>query len=293
MPHMPLADLLYLSLRLTLSIIAAAAAALVTRYGWKAYRAGMTWRLAPIIALVLCAAAVLSVQDAIENFVLRMHAPVTLASWLWFLLVDTPMPLLAIRLVYVREQRDRLITELSQLSVTDALTGLLNRRGFVTHATTAISQAGRTGLPVSLALFDIDHFKAINDSCGHAVGDQVLQAVAGCLSGDRRAGDLVGRVGGEEFAILLPASDEQMGVLGAERLRKAVKSTVRHPAGEANVTISGGIALVQAALEPEAALYLAFSAADEALYVAKRTGRDRIVTASASAAVPSNAAMPS
>jgi diguanylate cyclase (GGDEF)-like protein len=285
MPHAPITDLAYLSLRFLLSIIAGMAAAVVSRYGWKSYRSGGAWRLSTIIAFILWVATVLSIYDAIDNFALRPHGPITLASWLWFLFVDIPMPLLAIRLTHVREERDRLITELSTLGVTDPLTGLLNRRGFFELATTSISQARRTGTPVSLAMFDIDHFKAINDRYGHAAGDQVLQALGACFLADRRAGDLVGRVGGEEFAALLLASDEGMGIIGAERFRTTVKSTVLHPAGSgAQVTVSGGVAAVQIARDPEAALSLAFRAADEALYAAKRTGRDRVIAASTNAA---------
>ncbi len=174
------------------------------------------------------------------------------------------------------------MAELSRLSVTDALTGALNRRGFLERAATSIAQAQRSGLPAALIMFDIDHFKAVNDGYGHAAGDQVLRNVARALLLAMRPGDLLGRLGGEEFAVLLYDSTVVAGVSIADRLRVEVRTGVAHPAGaDRQVTVSGGVASAHGAFESETALSLALTIADKALYAAKREGRDRITAAQA------------
>jgi diguanylate cyclase (GGDEF)-like protein len=271
-------ELVYFGLRLVLSGFAAAATATALRYAWRAYRHDGISLLPIGGTLILAAATALSTYDAIDNFVLRPSDPIILASWLWLLFVDLPMPVLAILLVWSREERDRLLSELSNLSVTDQLTGALNRHGFLDRAATSIAQGQRAGAPSSIVMLDIDHFKAINDGYGHGAGDDVLRGLAAMLSADRRGGDLLGRLGGEEFALFLFASNEQAAVAVAERLCAAVRRGVPHPGGSnQTVTVSGGVATVPTGYEPQIALSLALTAADEALYIAKRGGRDRIV----------------
>jgi predicted signal transduction protein with EAL and GGDEF domain len=179
-------DLLYFALRLVLSGFAAAATWTAFRFAWRGNRIGGRLGLPVGGGLLLLAATALSLFDAIDNFILRPDEPVTLASWLWLLFFDLPMPILAILLVWSREEQQRLLKELSQISVTDQLTGALNRRGFFERAATSIAQARRVATPASLAIFDIDHFKAINDGYGHAAGDRVLRAFAAILTEGRR-----------------------------------------------------------------------------------------------------------
>jgi diguanylate cyclase (GGDEF)-like protein len=271
-------ELLYFALRLVLSGFAAAATWTALRFAWRGNRIGGSLGLPIGGGLLLLAATALSLFDAIDNFILRANEPVTLASWLWLFFFDLPMPILAILLVWSREDQQRLLAELSQMSVTDQLTGALNRHGFFERAATTIAQAQRTGTPASLAIFDIDYFKAINDGYGHAAGDRILQAFSAILAEGRRAGDLVGRIGGDEFALILYASTEEAASTAAERVRAEVRRGIPHPAGEGKkVTVTGGVAAVSIGLEPQVAVRLALTAADEALYVAKRGGRDRIV----------------
>ena len=271
-------QLLYFALRLVLSGFVAAATWSAFRFAWRPNRSGGTLGLAIGGSLLLLAATALSSFDAVDNFILRPDEPVTLASWLWLLFFDIPMPILAILLVWRREDLQRLLAELSRLSVTDQLTGALSRHGFFDRAATSIAQAQRTRVPVSLAIFDIDQFKAINDGYGHAAGDRVLRAFSGILTSAVRSGDLVGRIGGDEFALVLCASSEEAASLGAERVCAEVRRRISHPAGaDKLVTVSGGVAAVSTGLEPEVAVSLALVAADEALYTAKREGGDRIV----------------
>ena len=174
------------------------------------------------------------------------------------------------------------------------MTGTLNRRDFLERAATSIAQARRSGLPTALIMFDIDSFKAINDDHGHGAGDEVLRNLARALLLAMRPGDLLGRLGGEEFAICLYDSTVAAGATIADRLRAHVRASVAHPAAAGRlVTVSGGVAPVHDAFEPETALSLALTIADKALYTAKHEGRDRVVVvpAAEAGAGPSGAAV--
>ena len=286
---LPAGDIAYFSARLVLGGVAAAAAAASLRYSLQARSDRQEWRLAGAGCVLLVAAGVLSAYDAVDNALLRPHDPITMASWLWFLLFDLPLPIWALLLIAAWRARDRALAELSRLSVTDQLTAALNRRGFLNRAVPSIALARRSGQPSALIMFDIDRFKAINDAYGHAAGDDVLRGLVTVLSAGMRPGDLLGRLGGEEFAVFLHDATRATAVSIAQRLCDQVRTGVEHPAGAGRVvTVSGGVAPVPGGFEPEAALSLALTSADEALYAAKRGGRDRIVVARAvdSAAIP-------
>lgn len=162
---------------------------------------------------------------------------------------------------------------------TDSLTGLGNRRRFDRALADAVERSRRTGEPVSLLLADVDHFKRINDTHGHELGDEVLRAVAGAIARAARRSDAVARYGGEEFAVLLCGASRDVALAAAERIRRAVEGRelmVRDGgASLGSVTLSIGCA-VRAPDEPADALV---RRADEALYAAKRGGRNRIVLA--------------
>ena len=158
----------------------------------------------------------------------------------------------------------------------DHLTGLANRRAFFEAATRELQRCMRTGLPVSLVLIDADHFKAINDTHGHATGDAVLRHLAAGLSATFRAGDLLARIGGEEFAALLPGATVDAATAVAARLGRhlAAQSVVvdGRPVG---CTVSAGVA----GLAPDAQdLDTLLARADAAMYAAKDQGRNRVVT---------------
>jgi two-component system cell cycle response regulator len=150
----------------------------------------------------------------------------------------------------------------------DALTGLANRRFVLTQLAGQVSGARRHERPLSVAIVDVDHFKSINDTRGHAEGDRVLVAVATALRTHLRAEDQLGRLGGEEFLALLPDTDAEAAQTATEKLRASVAET--------GVTVSVG----WASWEGESAEELV-RRADEALYAAKASGRDRVVGAPA------------
>lgn len=163
---------------------------------------------------------------------------------------------------------DALVTRLHQLARTDALTDLLNRRAFDEQLQREIARTIRTGEPFALLLGDVDHFKAINDREGHAAGDRALVRVAEVLRGTARTVDTVARVGGEEFAFLLPGTDLTGALDAAERLRTAMRE------GPMDLTMSFGV--VEAPRHGHTPDDL-LRAADRALYTAKQAGRDRAV----------------
>jgi diguanylate cyclase (GGDEF)-like protein len=166
------------------------------------------------------------------------------------------------------------VRELRRLATTDALTGLVNRRHFHQLLETEVARAERNCRPLSLALLDVDHFKRVNDQHGHPAGDAVLQAVAGLLSRAVRMGDVVARVGGEEFAVLMPDTDVSQAHLTCERLRQTIEAEeVKLENGrKLQITMSTGVALL-AAFEGSTRLV---SRADTALYEAKAKGRNQV-----------------
>jgi diguanylate cyclase (GGDEF)-like protein len=169
----------------------------------------------------------------------------------------------------------------------DTKTGLLNAATWESEAASEISRAIRTRSPLSVALMDIDHFKAVNDTHGHLVGDKVLRALGDALHEQLREYDVAGRFGGEEFVLLLPQADETAALGIAERLRAHIAGMSipiddePRPAGYVKLTVSVGVAALDAAGGEVTDL---LAAADAALYYAKQTGRNK--THSASANVP-------
>jgi diguanylate cyclase (GGDEF)-like protein len=176
--------------------------------------------------------------------------------------------------------------ELEKLATTDALTGMHNRRHFLELADVEWSRFRRYQRPLSMLTVDIDHFKLVNDRFGHDAGDQALTLVAE-ICRERRAADVVGRIGGEEFALLLPETELHQAVVVAERIRSAltarpfVAETVALP-----LTVSIGVAAATLGMSGIGAL---LKAADRALYEAKAQGRNRVIRFEATSAQPSAA----
>jgi len=168
--------------------------------------------------------------------------------------------------------RDEADAKLREQISTDALTGLLNRRGWEERAPGLFNQARRHGTPLALIMLDLDHFKRINDTQGHEVGDQVLRLFATVLLTHRRSSDLAARVGGEEFALLLPHTDRAAAVLIEQRLRAALKFAFGLQP-ELAVDYSAGLALLQPA---DDSLTTFMVRADSGLYLAKSQGRGRL-----------------
>lgn len=167
----------------------------------------------------------------------------------------------------------RMLKRLEELATMDGLTGLFNKRALIEIAQQKLRSAERFKKPLSLLVLDIDHFKVVNDTHGHDIGDLVLQGFADMLKRVKRDIDVVGRFGGEEFAVVCEETDEKGAALLAERIRAELESTQFHAAkGTFHVTCSAGIVQRGATGHTWETL---FKAADEALYTSKRSGRNR------------------
>ncbi len=160
-------------------------------------------------------------------------------------------------------------------AMTDPLTGLLNRRGFSEAADKLIAAQRKSGQSVTVMMFDLDHFKSINDRFGHDVGDDALKAFAATASGSMRSNDILARLGGEEFAAILPGGEETALIVG-ERVRAAFEARGAEISGHImNATVSIGAIETRAETANISAM---LTGADEALYAAKKLGRNRVCT---------------
>jgi diguanylate cyclase (GGDEF)-like protein len=174
--------------------------------------------------------------------------------------------------------------ELVARATVDHLTGLPNARAFHERLEGEVRLARRDGTSLSLVVIDVDHFKRVNDRHGHEVGNLVLAEVASRLTAVARAGEMVARIGGEEFAWILPDAEAAGAVVAAERARSAVAGRALHPVGR--VTISAGVCALGAGTADAAEL---FRRADAALYAAKAQGRNRWASDVGGPALPAGA----
>jgi diguanylate cyclase (GGDEF)-like protein len=173
------------------------------------------------------------------------------------------------------EEREKFETQLLEMAHTDNLTNLCNRRRFEELLRYEIDKHLRYKAGGSILLFDIDHFKAVNDTFGHQAGDTVLKRMSLICSGDLRNSDIFARYGGEEFTVYTPDSDPNQAYRIAERLRSAIEASSFHTdRGEINITISVGIAHLQDL--PNPTIDKLIMIADKALYKAKKNGRNRV-----------------
>jgi diguanylate cyclase (GGDEF)-like protein len=162
------------------------------------------------------------------------------------------------------------------MASTDSLTGASNRRHFLDEIELELGRAKRNGLPVSLLALDIDHFKAVNDQYGHQAGDALLKAFVDVIKETLRPHDMLGRVGGEEFMVLLPDTSHEAATVLAERIRCRVESmAISFDGTTLSITVSVGVAEFGVDGDSQDAV---FKAADSRLYQAKHLGRNRIVS---------------
>jgi len=170
---------------------------------------------------------------------------------------------------------ERVVTVHKTAASVDPLTGMFNRRGFSEACARVIDREANAGRPITALIFDIDHFKSINDRFGHPAGDEILRLFSAVVVNNLRMSDLSGRIGGEEFAALLPCPLDE-GVIVAERVREAFEASgIVCDEGPVDTTVSIGVAGGPAGTELEVLL----AAADTALYQAKRSGRNRVEAA--------------
>jgi diguanylate cyclase (GGDEF)-like protein len=175
----------------------------------------------------------------------------------------------------LRKSRDHLFADLERVATTDALTGLANRGRFEAVAERLVTRARVDESALALVIFDIDHFKQLNDSQGHAAGDAALKAFAATLAEHTRPTDLIARIGGEEFAAVMPGAKSTEAAAFAERVGAALRNA--HGTGTARITVSAGVAEFARGDDAERLL----READRALYAAKAAGRDRVVLSDA------------
>jgi diguanylate cyclase (GGDEF)-like protein len=196
---------------------------------------------------------------------------------IWVTVFSVELVLYAVGTVFVIFMlvSERTVTAHKTAASMDPLTGMFNRRGFAEATSRVIEREANAGRPATVLIFDIDHFKSINDRFGHPAGDEILKLFAAVVVNTLRITDLSGRIGGEEFAALLPCSLED-GVIAAERVREAFElSGIVDESGPVDTTVSIGVAGGPAGTELEVLL----AAADTALYQAKRNGRNRVEAA--------------
>jgi diguanylate cyclase (GGDEF)-like protein len=198
-------------------------------------------------------------------------------SSIWVTVFSVELMLYAVGTVFVILMlvSERTVIAHKTAAAVDPLTGMFNRRGFSEVCSRVIDREAKAGRPVTVLIFDIDHFKSINDRFGHPAGDELLRLFATIVVTTLRLTDLSGRIGGEEFAALLPCPLEE-GVVAAERVREAfAASNIVVEEGPVDTTVSIGVAGGPAGTELEVLL----AAADTALYQAKRGGRNRVEAA--------------
>ena len=263
------------AIRLTVgAAIVAIYAALTASELWNERRRSMQKRW-PAIAVPVMHGCVLMLPVLLGDL-LRPHDE-TFSSSVWVTAFSIELVLYAIGTVFVIFMlvSDRAVTVHKTAASVDPLSGMFNRRGFAEACARVIEREAAAGRPVSVMIFDIDHFKSINDRFGHPAGDEILKLFAAVVVNNLRISDLSGRIGGEEFAALLPCALEE-GVLVAERVREAFETSgIVCDEGPVDTTVSIGVAGGPAGTELEVLL----AAADTALYQAKRGGRNRVEAA--------------
>jgi len=212
-----------------------------------------------------------SLFDAFDNVVWHHNVPIIPSAWLsgiasavialWFEVFG--------RYAMERAEFER---QLEVLATTDPLTRILNRRSFLERGKAVSESAKRYGHPMTVMMLDIDHFKQVNDRHGHDAGDDVLRLFVSVVGKCLRQVDVFGRMGGEEFAVLMPETAQKGAMIAAERIRKAVEQAKLESGGQdLSVTVSVGAVVGTHTVEE------ALKLADEALYQAKREGRNKVV----------------
>lgn len=263
----------------------------------------LSYQLPFAVATLLCAVLVFRVRDrhdwvlgalfllASAHFLLKPLVAVTFGSgptakayvdspYALFSQSTSGILLVAVGLALVIAVLRKMLGEAQQASEIDPLSGVLNRRGFIRRCDAALARAASSRGEVALLMLDLDHFKQINDTYGHSVGDRVIIAFARILTDCCPPKAIVGRIGGEEFAVLLENSNGTIARLLGETIRAHLNCRALDEGGRIHVTVSIGLALG----DSSTGLSELAQRADEALYDAKRTGRDRLCMARSSLA---------
>ncbi|MCA6108529.1 GGDEF domain-containing protein [Bradyrhizobium cenepequi] len=226
------------------------------------------------IALICLFETVVSYSQAIAIFAMRDEiGQGPLRGWLTFAPFQSAVAMVAIVVLGILMIGERSERRLRELAMNDQLSGVLNRRGFFEASAARLAELSGTSCEIAIALFDIDYFKAINDKYGHPAGDKVIAEFAKRAAHAIRQGDILGRIGGEEFALLLPNTTLNDARLVVDRIRAAFgDAPILHDKIEIAATASAGLSIDRA---HGIVLDRLISAADSALYAAKKAGRSR------------------
>jgi diguanylate cyclase (GGDEF)-like protein len=263
------------ALRMTAGAAIVAVYAMLTANELSAERRKTLQKRWPTIVVPMLHGFVLMLPILLGD-VLRPHDR-AFANSVWVTAFAMELVLYAVGTVFIifMLASERTVNSHKTAASMDPLTGMFNRRGFAEATSRMIDREANAGRPATVLIFDIDHFKSINDRFGHPAGDEILKLFAAVVVNTLRLTDLSGRIGGEEFAALLPCSLEE-GVIAAERVREAfANSGIAVDDSPVATTVSVGVAGGPAGTELEILL----AAADTALYKAKRTGRNRVEAA--------------
>lgn len=252
---------------------------------WIAFLLAATWELWrgrgeplparwALMTLFLLHAAVFAggVVDTFAGSLNGIGIPLAIASWFGVIHFESliySMGATVFMVLICKERSERVLRDAAR---TDSLTGAASRGAFMAQADQLLARCRRGALPLTLVLFDLDRFKAVNDTYGHKTGDEVLRVFAESARRILRPNDVFGRHGGEEFALVLPAATIETGCAIAERIRIAFAEACRHLDNPIPVTVSAGVA----AIASETSFDEMMEAADAALYQAKNLGRNRV-----------------
>jgi diguanylate cyclase (GGDEF)-like protein len=200
--------------------------------------------------------------------------PLWNSGWFAIIALESLLYAIAFAVIVVAMAKERMELKHKKSALSDPLTGIANRRAFFDEALVRLDPANKDQRPLAVLLFDLDRFKRINDRFGHAIGDKVLRLFTEKATANLRPNDLVGRLGGEEFAAMISGVELSTAFMFAEQVRIAFAAAARVVDGHrVSATVSAGIALLTAS---EADVDSLLARADQALYVAKARGRDRV-----------------
>ena len=254
------------------SLIVASYAFLTAAELWRERRKPLIRRW-PAIFVPMLHGAIFLFPMALASLSLDFGGSRTLATgWVAVFAIEVVLYVVGAAFIVLVLAKDRTVRAYKAAAETDPLTGLLNRRGFF-DAAGALMEGNKAAMqPVSVLAFDLDHFKSINDNFGHSMGDAMLQLFAKVARKTMRGGDVVGRIGGEEFVAILSGTLAEAAV-AAERMRSAFATATLDPDGH---QIPATVSIGAACGSPNAAIELLIARADAALYRAKANGRNRV-----------------
>ncbi|MFY2763988.1 GGDEF domain-containing protein [Arenimonas sp. MALMAid1274] len=275
--------LLEASLSLRLAVVAALLGLLLASVLWNLYRSpqpgGRTQHILGAVFVISAgilfyrAGAMFLAPNLVTDLFQLTHLQVLTYA------VGSALPVVA-SFAFLLMCTERSQRELARAAGTDYLTGAFNRRAIEEHGARAIAAARRHGMPLATLVVDIDHFKRINDELGHAAGDEALVQAVQRIRGLLRTEDVFGRLGGEEFIVLMPGTDGDSALTAAERIRENFAAETLHLDGdERRITLSIGVAALAPADRQFSQL---LQRADRAMYAAKNAGRDLVMAAAVS-----------